>query len=138
MNCAKIQSELRCSGALSAADTAHMEDCDVCLEAWLDATVTQALDAKPEVHIPADFAARVAARVAAQRKAPVAPRVGAPRSWGLLTAILLVAVGLVAMAMADPGALNTRMGAVFMLLVASEIAGIALWLGTGGPGEGAR
>lgn len=138
MNCAKIDQALRQTRALTAAETAHVEGCDGCLEAWLEATVTEALDAKPEVRIPADFAARIAAQVPAQREASVAPRVRAPRNWGLLTAILLIAVGLVATAMADPGALNTRMGAVFMLLVASEIAGIALWLGTGSPGEGAR
>jgi hypothetical protein len=138
MNCAKIKSEVRQARALTAAEGAHVEGCDDCLETWLEATVTQALDAKPEVRIPVDFAARVAAQVPAQREAPVAPRVVRARNWGLLTSILLIAVGLVATAVADPSGLNTRMGAVFMLLVASEIAGIALWLGTGGPGEGAR
>jgi hypothetical protein len=132
MNCAKIQSELRKARALTAAESAHMENCDTCVEAWLEATVTQALNEKPEVQIPADFAARVAARVPAQRKASPAPRVR-PHNWGLLTAILLIAAGLIATAFADPGALNTRMGAVFILLVASEIAGIALWLGTDWP-----
>lgn len=133
MNCADIQRALREARALTAAEAAHMENCDACLEL----AVTEALDAKPQVHIPADFAARVAAQVPAKRNAPVAPRVRT-HHWGLLTAILLIAVGLIATAFADPRGLNTRMGAVFMLLVASEIAGIALWLGTGGPGEGAR
>jgi hypothetical protein len=124
MNCADTQRALRAARALTAAEAAHMENCDACLEL----AVTEALDAKPQVHIPADFAARVAAQVPAKRNAPVAPRVRT-HHWGLLTAILLIAVGLIATAFADPSGLNTRMGAVFVLLVASEIAGIALWLG---------
>ena len=124
MNCADTQRALREARALTAAEAAHMENCDACLEL----AVTEALDAKPQVHIPADFAARVAAQVPAKHNVPVAPRVRT-HHWGLLTAILLIAVGLTAAAFADPSGLNTRMGAVFMLLVASEIAGIALWLG---------
>ncbi|MGB0122044.1 MAG: hypothetical protein WA419_10295 [Silvibacterium sp.] len=131
IGCTELQQAVRIR-ALTAAEAAHVEGCDACLTAWLDATVTQALDMKPEVDIPAGFAARVAAQLPAQRSA--ARRSdgfarGGARHWGLLTAILLVAVGLLAAAFADPGGLNSRMGMVFMILAVSEIAGIALWLG---------
>ncbi len=71
-----------------------MENCDDCFTAWLDDSVTQALDTKPEVDIPDGFAARVAAQLPAQRSAArrsdgVAR--GGARQLGLLTAILLVA-----------------------------------------------
>jgi hypothetical protein len=142
VNCAAIQQALRQSPGpthtLTAAESAHVEGCDACLEAWLDTTVTKALNTKPDVRIPSRFAARIAAQIPPKRGASAAPRSLAPgyeRHWGLLTAILLVASGLLAAAFADPGGLRTRMGVIFMLLVASEIAGIALWLGTGRPGE---
>ncbi|MGC2161726.1 MAG: hypothetical protein WA634_07460 [Silvibacterium sp.] len=133
VNCDELRPALKHGRALTAAQQAHMDGCENCLEAWLDATVTQALDAKPEVAIPADFAARVAAglKVSGTEK-----RVAAQRSphWGLLTASLLVAAGMIAVAVADPNSAHTRMGIVFMALVVTEIAGIALWLGTRRPG----
>ena len=137
MICAELHEKLAQGGALTAAESAHVKSCDTCLEAWLEATVTRALDAKPEVRVPADFAARVGARLP-EKRSPVPLKGDRTRHWGLATAILLVAVGLVAAAFADPSGLNTRMGLVFMALVVSEIAGIALWLGAGRSGEGRR
>jgi hypothetical protein len=112
-----------------------MESCEACLEAWLDATVTQALDAKPEVSVPADFAARIAMELPEKRS--VAHRSQEPTPhWGLLTSIVLVAVGMVTMAVADPVNVHSWTGVIFVTLVVTEIAGIALWLGTGHSGEG--
>lgn len=134
LSCTDFRQRLREPHESAAAENAHMEDCDACLDAWLDATVTQTLDKKPEVRIPSDFAARVAAQLPAKRKAAVSVR-GRERHWGLLTAVLLIAVGMLAMVFADPRGLNSRMGVIFMLIVASEVAAIALWLGTTGRGE---
>jgi hypothetical protein len=125
VNCEHVQSALAQSRGLMPAELAHVESCDVCMEAWL----TQALDAKPEVQIPADFAARVVANLP-EKRAAVRVRQNYERHWGLLTAILLVAAGLIAAAVADPTGLTTRIGVIFMLLVVSEIAGITLWLAT--------
>jgi hypothetical protein len=133
INCDELRQALKQGRALTTAESAHVEGCDSCLEAWLDATVTQALDAKPEVKIPADFAARVARGLSAKRGAVGASRERSPH-WGLATASLLVAAGLIAMAVADPVRVNTWVGVVFVTLVVSEIAGIALWLGAGRPG----
>jgi hypothetical protein len=134
MICGALRRKLEEKHAL-AAESAHLEGCDACLEVWLDATVAEALDAKPEVRVPADFAARVAAGLPEKRGALRGAR-RRGRQWGLITAVLLVAMGLAAAALADPGGLNSRMGLVFMALVVSEIAGIGLWLGTGRSGGG--
>jgi hypothetical protein len=128
MSCDHIQQSLRDGHPLTAAESAHARSCDSCLEAWLDSTVTQALDAKPEVGIPANFAARVASNlpekpIAAPRPIPRAPH------WGLTTATLLIAIGMVAMAVAHPVGINTWTGIVFLSLVVTEVSGIALWLG---------
>lgn len=130
ITCVELGRKLEQRRALTAAESAHVESCDTCLEAWLDATVVQALDAKPEVRVPADFAARVTSQLPAKRSAVRGAR-RLERQWGLTTAILLVAVGLVAAALADPSGFNSRMGLVFLALVVSEIAGIGLWLGAG-------
>lgn len=130
MICASLRRKLEGKHALAAAEAAHVESCDSCLEVWLDATVTEALNAKPEVQVPADFAARVASQLPEKRDRVGRVR-GRERRWGLIVAILLVAFGLVAAALADPTGLNSRMGLVFLVLVVSEIAGIGLWLGTG-------
>jgi hypothetical protein len=124
--CEEVESAIAQGRGLSLAESAHVEGCETCLEAWLDATVVAALNAKPEARIPADFAARVAARLP-QRGASRRAMEG--RHWGLATAVLLVAVGLVVAAVSDPAGLNTRMGMVFIAVVVSEIAGIGLWLG---------
>jgi hypothetical protein len=134
INCPQVEHALRQARALTPAETAHIENCSACLEAWLDATVTHALDAKPEVRIPADFAAQVTAQLPGKRNSPPAARQRTGH-WGLLTAALMVAVGLLVAVIDDPSGLNTRMGVVFMLLVASEVAVLALWLGTARPGE---
>jgi hypothetical protein len=130
MTCAALRRKLEEKHALAAAESAHVESCETCLEVWLDVTVTEALNAKPEVRVPADFAAQVAAQLPEKRSVVRGAR-GRERHWGLITAILLVAVGLVAAGVADPSGLNSRMGLIFMALVVSEIAGIALWLGAG-------
>jgi hypothetical protein len=131
--CVELQPALRQGRALTAAESAHIEQCENCLDAWLDATVTQTLDTKPEVRIPDDFSARVAENLPEKRSAARGAR-GPARHWGLLTAIVLVAVGMVAAAVADPRGVNTRLGMIVMALVVAEIAGIALWLGVGRTG----
>jgi hypothetical protein len=130
MSCGEIQHALRHGRALTAEQSAHAEDCDACLNVWLDATVTRALDAKPEVEIPSDFAARVASNLPAKRT-PSNIRSRA-NHWGLTTAVLLVAAGMIAMTATHPVAMNTWTGVVFLSLVVTEVAGIALWLGQRG------
>ena len=133
MNCEALRSAMGQGRELTAAEQAQMEECDSCRDAWLEATVTHALEAKPEVRIPADFAARIAANlpekhVVLSQREPILED-GRARQWGLLTAAVLVAVGLMAAVAINPGMMKTNMGVIAMTIAAGEVAGIGLWLG---------
>jgi hypothetical protein len=119
VNCEALQRTLRGERELTAEEFAHLEECDVCL----DVSLTVMLDIKPEVEIPRDFAARVVASLPAK----TAARSRSPRHAGLITAMAAIAILLVVcFAGAKPA--DNWTGLVFMLLVATEVAGIALWL----------
>ena len=122
VNCENLQKMLREGHEPRKDESAHLEDCDACMEVWLSV----ALDAKPEVRIPADFAARVAAMAPARRqKQPIArPQ----RPWGLATAVAMVTVLLI-ICFRGPAPANSWIGPVFLFLVTGEIAALALWLG---------
>jgi len=128
MNCDSMQSAMKQGRTLTVAELAHVESCDACLEAWLDATVTQVLDAKPEVRIPQDFAARVASGLPEKQVVQAQRERGREQHWGLATAVVLVALGLLAAVVADPRMMTTDIGVIAMTIVAAEIAGIGLWL----------
>ena len=118
MNCEALQLALNEVRELTAEEAEHLEACDTCL----DASLTAMLNAKPEVEIPREFAARVVAGLPAKS----AVRAWWPRHAGLMTAMVVVAALLV-VSFAGPKPANW-IGLVFMLLVATEVAGIALWL----------
>ena len=119
VNCEALQRTLRGERELTAEEFAHLEECDACL----DVSLTVMLDIKPEVEIPRDFAARVVASLPAK----TAARSRSPRHAGLITAMAAIAILLVVcFAGAKPA--DNWTGLVFMLLVATEVAGIALWL----------
>jgi hypothetical protein len=117
---------MRQGHALSAEEQAHVDGCEECTDACLDAAVVTALETKPEVRVPEGFAAKVVERLP-EKSLRIRTRRYAP-SWGLVTATVLVAVGLVVVVTGDPGLMRTRMGLIFEGLVAAEVAGIALWL----------
>jgi hypothetical protein len=91
-----------------------------------DGRITAALEQKPELQIPADFAAKVAARAAAQ---PLHRRRPTPR-FGRLIALLsvpLAAIALFALAPhAAPNLYNLSFDAELALL--AELAFIGWWL----------
>lgn len=121
---ASVQAAWKQGAELSAEARAHIQTCEACREAWLDAALTASLEEKPPVNIPPDFAARVVANV------PAEYRVKRPwPHWGLLTASLLVAALMIVTGLTHARSVDTLVGQVFVLLVATEIAGIALWLG---------
>jgi len=122
MNCEALERALHEGRKLTKEQLAHVENCDECMDVWL----TLALEAKPEVAVPADFAARVAASVAPRREKRKALRV--PRHWGLISAMAVITV-LMAVGFAGSPPANTWVGVVFVSVVATEIAGLALWLG---------
>jgi hypothetical protein len=90
-----------------------------------EAAITRALDRKPEVVVPADFAAKVRAALPAQ------PKVRVRRSVGREVA-MVAAVGLVlALCWLAPHARPSFESVAFdleMVLVV-ELAGVAAWLG---------
>ena len=122
MNCEALERALHEGRKLTKEQLAHVENCDECMDVWL----TLALEAKPEVAVPADFAARVAASVPPRREKRATLRV--PRHWGLITAMAVVTVVLV-VGFPSPKPANSWVGLGFVMVVASEIAGLALWLG---------
>jgi len=94
-------------------------------ERALDQRILGALERAPEVSIPADFAARVAAKVPARRSVPVTPA-----RWGRLTMRVSLAVLLVAMvlvAVKDGG--RTAMGSAVEWTLCTQFLAFAVWLG---------
>ena len=128
MNCEAIQRAVRERRELTKDELAHMDECDACMDVWL----TMALDGKPEVAIPEGFAAQVAAMAPARQGKSKTARTR--QRWGLVTAVAMVTV-LLAVWFAGPAPTNSWIGVVFVMLVASEIAGLALWLGPGWTGR---
>lgn len=124
MNCESLQTAWKQGAGLSAEAAAHIRACAECREAWIETALAAALENEPRVDVPPDFAARVVAslppRRAAKRPWP---------HWGLLTASVLVAVLMIVTGATHARAVDTLMGQAFVWLVATEVAGITLWLG---------
>jgi hypothetical protein len=124
MNCEALQKALRQGCELTRDQSAHIDECDACMETWL----TAALEAKPAVRIPDDFAARVSAGLPAHPAKRATTR--RPQHLGLTTAVAFITV-LLAVWFSGATPMNSWVGLLFVMLVASEVAGLALWLGPG-------
>jgi hypothetical protein len=91
-----------------------------------EAAITRALDRKPEVVVPVDFAARVRASLPAQ------PKVNARRSVGREVGMVATAGLVLALCWLAPHARPSFESVAFdleMVLVV-ELMGVAAWLGT--------
>lgn len=120
VNCEALQRALfEQQRELTADEAAHLLACEECM----DVLLTVSLEQKPEIAIPADFAARVAASLP-----PKPVKAHAPRHAGLIAAMVFVFVLLV-VCFANGKPADGWIQLVFMALVATEIAGLALWLG---------
>ena len=122
VNCEELQRAVLEGRGLTREQSDHIETCDACM----DAALTAMLDAKPEVGIPADFAARAVAGLPECPEKRSAARTQRP--WGVISAMAVALVLMVVCFAGSPPA-NSWVGLVFVMLVASEIAGLALWLG---------
>lgn len=91
-----------------------------------EAAITRALDWKPEVAVPVDFAARVRAALPAQAKVKVRRSVGREVAM-VATAGLVVALCLLA-PHARPSFESLAFDVEMVLVV--ELMGVAAWLGT--------
>ncbi|MBV8113711.1 MAG: hypothetical protein JO300_03150 [Silvibacterium sp.] len=122
VNCEALQRALREGREVTREQSAHVDGCDACMDVWLTTT----LENKPEVAIPADFPARVAAKLPDRPNHRAAVR--RPRYWGLATAFVIVTVVLV-VCFSNLTPLNSWIEVLFITLVTIEVAGLALWLG---------
>jgi hypothetical protein len=94
-------------------------------ERMVDAAITRALERKPEVVVPADFAAKVRAALPAQ------PKVRERRSAGKIAAGVAAVGLLLALCLLAPHARPSFESVAFdleMVLVV-ELVGVAAWLG---------
>jgi hypothetical protein len=112
----------------------HLAVCDACM----DFAVACSLAQKPEIPIPAGFAAHVATESMAVKGTGPAES-SPPKALGLKTSIAaLMMLGVVASiaAFVDPPAFSLAgwAGLAFELILTLEIAGVALWLGIGATG----
>ncbi len=120
VNCEALQRALfEQQRELTADEAAHLSACEECM----DVLLTVSLEEKPEIAVPADFAARVAAGLP-----PKPVKSHAPRHAGLIAAMVFVFVLLV-VCFANAKPTDGWIQLVFVVLVATEIAGLALWLG---------
>jgi hypothetical protein len=90
----------------------------------LDAVMTRAIERAPEVNVPVDFAARVAAAL------PPLPARRKPMQVGRTAALAAAGVLAVAMCLLAPHAAPTfaSMAFDFELVVIAQLGGIAYWL----------
>lgn len=91
----------------------------------LAARLTRALEAAPTVTIPANFAARLATRAAAElpRNAPIVPR----RFSTLAIQITFVALALAMLAIAHSATTHTLFPIAIELLLACEFVALITW-----------
>lgn len=134
--CEAVRGSLLARRELTAAEREHAETCAVCSEALLEAEIEAALEEKPEVAVPVEFAARVATRALEEKSVRRWVRRGwrmrgSRRHLGLDVAVGLLLALLAVVTMGDPRWLvATGTARVDLLVVlAGEVAGLALWLG---------
>lgn len=140
--CEVVRRALLAGRELTAAEVAHAEACEACADAVTEIEIEAALMVQPRVEIPEGFAARVTrelpqrqgARRWARQKLTYGLRLG--RHVGRDTAVALLLGMMLVVTMSDPrwfaGMPSMRMtwpGMVWMLVLAGEVAGVALWLG---------
>lgn len=121
---------------LTAEERAHAEMCPLCAEALMETEIEAALELNPEVEVPAEFAAHVATRAREEKSVRRWVRQGLRRRWprqhlGFDVAVGLLLALLAVVTMSDPQWLTATGTARtdLLLVLAGEVAGLALWLG---------
>lgn len=134
--CEGVRRSLLSRRVLTAAERLHAENCAVCAGAVMETEIEAALEVKPEVAVPVDFAARVAMRTREEKSVRRWVRQGLRKKWprrhvGLNVAVGLLLALLAVVTMGDPRWLTAAGTASvdLMLVLAGEVAGLALWLG---------
>ncbi len=134
--CEGVRRRLLERGELTAAEAAHAKRCAVCADAVMETEIEAVLERKPEVAVPADFAARVSVQArgekrGARRWAQQKVAHGRWRHGGRNIAVVVLLAVPVVVTMHDPQWWTATGTLQRMLLpaLAGEVAGIALWLG---------
>ena len=96
----------------------HLLGCEACV----DSIVVDALEAAPEITVPAEFAARASAAMPPPVRASHWPRIG------VLAAVASLLIVVVAATIALAGRLGTPQIALLATLIGFELAGLVLWL----------
>lgn len=100
------------------------------LSAEMDARLVQALETRPELSVPADFAARIASQLPEQRPVLLTPRYYG-RNAMVISMVVLVAA-LLALALHSAG--NSPLWIALEWIVCAQIVSLAVWLGMWRPG----
>jgi hypothetical protein len=96
----------------------------------VEAMVTRALERRPEIAVPEDFAARVARSLPAKEPKGAEARPVFGRAAGYLATAAMMVV-LVALALMHPEALSAGRGFLFAveMLVVAQLLAVVFWLG---------
>ncbi len=115
--------------AMNPNEHVHSEDVLERAEEALDAKIVQALEARPEVLIPAGFAARVASQVRAPRPAVRRAVLLRPTYYGLKTmAASLVALAVMLIALLTNHTGHTAIGMTVEWIIYVQLLAFAIWL----------
>lgn len=89
----------------------------------LEMRMVRALETKPEVSVPAEFAARVAARVPARREAVLTPA-----RYGVIAIRVAIAVLVIALVVAGVrSADRSTVGTAVQWILCAQLVALAMW-----------
>jgi hypothetical protein len=111
----------------SSSDSGKKGDCDKKGDAGIamEARLIEVLETRPEVHIPAGFAARVAGQVPARRPASLTPTHHGQNAMVVSVVVLLIAL----LAWAPQNAGHSALGVALEWILCAQFASLAYWLG---------
>ncbi len=99
---------------------------DDALLAELDERLMRALEARPEVHIPTDFASRVASQLPATKAVSLTPTHYGRNA--MLISMVVLAVALLALALHSAD--HSTLGLTLEWILCAQFLSIAVWFGT--------
>jgi hypothetical protein len=95
----------------------------------IEARLIQVLESRPEVDIPAGFAARVASQIPARRPASLTPTHYGQRAMVVSVVALLIAL----LAWAPQSTAHSALGVAVEWILCAQFASLAYWLGVRRP-----
>lgn len=105
--------------------TVQPEDSEAAFRKALDARLVRALETRPEITVPAEFAARVASRMPSRR--PALLRRTHYGQWVMVLSLVVLAAALAAMVAGNFG--RTPIGLAMEGVIYAQLLSLAVWLG---------